>query len=66
MASGSKSVTITDVSQSGFGVSGLSKADVGKAVRLIYNGTEILGEAVWADGNRGGIRIMRKDRGPQG
>ncbi|MBL6430960.1 MAG: hypothetical protein HPM95_06065 [Alphaproteobacteria bacterium] len=66
MASGSKSVTITDVSQSGFGVSGLSKADVGKAVRLVYNGTEVLGEAVWADGNRGGIRILRKDRGPQG
>ncbi|WP_037547496.1 methyl-accepting chemotaxis protein [Stappia stellulata] len=66
MATGSKAVVITDVSTGGFGVTGLSKEDVGKAVRLIHDGTEILGETVWADGDRGGIRIMRKEHGHRG
>jgi len=57
--SGTKTVQITDLSRGGVGVTGLSADDVGKPIKLIHNGEEIIGEAVWADGNRGGIRVMR-------
>jgi len=47
-----------DISRTGIGVEGLSKTQVGKTVKVRYDGKERLGEAVWANGDKGGIRFL--------
>ena len=61
VSSGDKEITLEmkDRSRSGIGVKGLPKDMVGRTVRL-GEGTEArLGEAVWSDGQTGGIRIVK-------
>ncbi|GGB49622.1 hypothetical protein GCM10011316_22190 [Roseibium aquae] len=60
---GSKSVDVHDISRTGMGVSGLEQAHVGRTMKVHFQGKEQLGEAVWSDGNRGGIRFLGNARG---
>ena len=53
---GSREVELIDVSRSGIGVSGVSGDDVGKNFGVSFGGESFVGEAVWSDGEKGGIR----------
>ncbi|ADZ72063.1 Type IV pilus assembly protein PilZ [Polymorphum gilvum SL003B-26A1] len=56
-----RKIKLTDVSKNGIGVEGLHQQDVGKTVSVRLDGADRLGEAVWSDGKRGGIRFLTGD-----
>jgi len=53
-----KTMDVHDVSRTGIGVVGLDKNQIGRTMKVNYQGQERLGEAVWSDGERGGIRFL--------
>ncbi|MCE1238048.1 MAG: methyl-accepting chemotaxis protein [Hyphomicrobiales bacterium] len=54
-----RAVTVVDRSEGGVRVEGVTKADLGRAVRLtMKDGSCCSGHATWIDGNHGGIRFQ--------
>ncbi|WP_237153577.1 methyl-accepting chemotaxis protein [Oryzibacter oryziterrae] len=52
-----RNVGVRDVSDGGAGLVGVSKVDVGKAVRLLHAAQCCGGQLMWADGNTGGMKF---------
>ncbi|WP_319528886.1 methyl-accepting chemotaxis protein [uncultured Cohaesibacter sp.] len=48
---------IVNVSDAGIGVKGLPRDLSGKTVRVTYNGRTRIAEAIWSDGDKGGLRF---------
>jgi len=55
---GIQTINVHDVSRSGMGVGGLGGMKAGKTMKVHYQGKEQLGQAIWSDGERGGIRFL--------
>ncbi|MGN6421794.1 MAG: methyl-accepting chemotaxis protein [Asticcacaulis sp.] len=53
-----RQVRIVNRSNGGLGAEGIQKEDVGRTLGVVIDGAERLGEAVWSDGARGGIRFL--------
>ncbi len=53
-----RTLEVRDVSRNGMGLNGLSKEDIGQTVSVQYQGKSRLGETVWSDGERGGVRFL--------
>ncbi len=58
-----REVEVINISDGGVALTGLTQADVGKTVTVRINGSEALGEAVWADSTGGGVRLMKGQLG---
>lgn len=55
---GARDLEVTDVSRTGIGLKGVTRSDVGKAMQIDYAGKRHIGEAVWSDGQSGGVRFL--------
>ncbi len=55
---GNYDAKVTDASQSGLGLSGISKDMVGQTMRIQQDGQERLAEGMWPDGENGGVRYI--------
>lgn len=58
-----REVDVINISDGGVALTGLTQADVGKTVTVRIDGSEALGEAVWADSTGGGVRLMKGQLG---
>ena len=49
---------IVNISEAGIGVTGLPRDLSGKTVRITVNGKTRIAEAIWSDGDKGGLRFV--------
>jgi len=55
---GALDIEVTDVSKFGLGISGLSEDFVGRTISVELDGQTFVGEVVWTDKRKSGIRLM--------
>lgn len=55
---GKRELKVGDISRSGMNLIGLTKKDIGELIHIDHDGKKLIGEVVWSDGTKGGVKFL--------